>query len=245
MRGPLAIAVVAAALVAAACGGDEESPGSAAVEPAPGAGCRQEDPPRRRPDGGQPKPTERLDPSKTYEVVFATSCGKFTVRLDVRTSPRTTASFAALVRRRFFDGTGFHRIVPGFVIQGGDPTGTGRGGPGYSTVERPPRDVRYTAGVVAMAKTAAEPPGTAGSQFYVVTGNTKLPPEYALLGRVTSGLSVTRRIGELGDRASGGTGRPTQVVLIDSARLRTSGGGANRQGRGRLSCGPADACPRG
>jgi cyclophilin family peptidyl-prolyl cis-trans isomerase len=243
------------ALLAGGCGGDDEgSSGPSVTEDvaAGGAGCRQADPPRRKPDGGQRREAPLLDPARTYDVVFRTSCGSFTVRLDVNRSPRTTASFAALVRRRFFDDTGIHRIVPGFAFQGGDPTGTGRGGPGYSTVEPPPKSVKYRAGVVAMAKTPKERAGTGGSQFFVVTaGQPKLRPQFAILGRVTRGLQVTRRIGELGDRESGARGIPTQVVLIDSARLRVSGGHAghaepgSKDRRGRLSCGPDDACPEG
>src|SRR5689334_14684427 len=110
-----------------------------------------------------------LDPDKTYDVELKTNKGAFTITLDQKQSPNATASFVALAEKGFFDGTKFHRIVPGFVIQGGDPTGTGTGGPGYSTVDTPPQDAQYTKGVVAMAKTAADPAGTAGSQFFVVT----------------------------------------------------------------------------
>ena len=86
------------------------------------------------------------------------------------------------------------------MIQGGDPTGTGTGGPGYTTVDKPPADAKYTKGVVAMAKTADEAPGTAGSQFYVVTGaDAGLPPEYAVIGKVTEGIDVVEQIGALGD----------------------------------------------
>ena len=98
----------------------------------------------------------------THTVDVRTNLGAFAFVLDVKDSPCTTSSFAYLVRKRFFDGTRFHRIVPGFVIQGGDPTGTGQGSPGYSVVDAPPSDARYTPGVVAMAKTGAEPPGSAG-----------------------------------------------------------------------------------
>jgi len=116
------------------------------------------------------------------------------------------------VRKRFFDGTIFHRIVPGFVIQGGDPTGTGTGGPGYSVRDVPPRNSLYTEGVVAMAKSAAEPRGTAGSQFFVVTAaDAGLPPDYAILGVVTKGLKVVEKIGRLGNRA---TERPTRRVAV-------------------------------
>jgi peptidyl-prolyl cis-trans isomerase B (cyclophilin B) len=152
-----------------------------------------------------------LDKSKPHTVHVLTNLGSFDVRLDVDDSPCTTSSFAALVRKRFFDGTIFHRIVPGFVIQGGDPTGSGRGGPGYTVVDVPPRDSLYTKGVVAMAKTAAEPPGTAGSQFFVVTAdNAGLPPDYAILGVVTKGLPVVERIGRLGNARE----QPTRRVAV-------------------------------
>jgi cyclophilin family peptidyl-prolyl cis-trans isomerase len=145
--------------------------------------------------------------------VVRTSKGAFTIRLAADTSPKTTASFVRLARRGYFDGTIFHRIVPGFVIQGGDPTGTGTGGPGTTVVEAPPEDTRYTKGVVAMAKAADEPPGASGSQFFVVTAEVaELPPEYAVLGRVTRGLGVVERIGELGDPA---TEQPTERVEIE------------------------------
>ena len=153
-----------------------------------------------------------LDKSKAYTVDVLTNFGRFDIRLDVRDSPCTTASFAALVRKGFFDGTRFHRIVPGFVIQGGDPTATGQGGPGYTVQDVPPANATYTRGVVAMAKTNAEPPGTSGSQFFVVTGaDAGLPPQYAVLGTVTKGLRVIERIGKLGNPVNE---RPTRKVVV-------------------------------
>jgi cyclophilin family peptidyl-prolyl cis-trans isomerase len=160
-----------------------------------------------------------LDPSKTYTVTLQTNEGVFSFDLDVKDSPNTTASFAALVKKGFFDGLTFHRIVPGFVIQGGDPNGDGTGGPGYTTVDVPPSDAAYTRGVVAMAKGGAEPPGTSGSQFFVVTGpDVGLPADYALLGKVTKGLDVVEKIGRLGDA----TEQPTKRVVIDKATLTES-----------------------
>lgn len=88
----------------------------------------------------------------------------------MKLAPHITASIVSLVKAGFFDMTVFHRIVPGFVIQGGDPTATGTGGPGYSVTDTPPKDLRYKLGLVAMAKTQTEAPGTSGSQFFVVTG---------------------------------------------------------------------------
>ncbi len=151
-----------------------------------------------------------------------TSEGSFSFDLDVKDSPNTTASFASLVRKGFFDGLTFHRIVPNFVIQGGDPNGDGTGGPGYTTVDAPPANTKYTEGVVAMAKTAAEPPGTAGSQFFVVTGPdaASLTPDYAVLGKVTSGLDVVEKIGKLD--ADPNTGQPSKRVTIEKATLSES-----------------------
>ena len=148
-----------------------------------------------------------------------TSEGTFSFTLDVKDSPNTTASFASLVKKGFYDGLTFHRIVPGFVIQGGDPNGDGTGGPGYSVVDTPPADAKYTKGVVAMAKTGTEPPGTSGSQFFVVTGaDIGLPPDYALLGNVTEGIDVVEKIDKLGDPADQ-AGTPTKKVTIDKVTI--------------------------
>jgi cyclophilin family peptidyl-prolyl cis-trans isomerase len=193
------LALAAAVLLAAGCGGggDGDTATSAAA-------------------GGRPA----LDPAKTHTVTLKTNQGTFAFDLNVKDSPNTTASFAALVRKGFFDGLTFHRIVPGFVIQGGDPKGDGTGGPGYTTVDPPPADAKYTKGVVAMAKTQDEPAGTAGSQFFVVTGaDIGLPPDYALLGNVSSGMDVVDRIGKLGDPA---TEQPTKRVVIEKATLSES-----------------------
>jgi peptidyl-prolyl cis-trans isomerase B (cyclophilin B) len=153
-------------------------------------------------------------------AVVKTSEGKFTIDLDVKDSPHTVASFEQLARKGFFNGTIFHRIVPGFVIQGGDPTGTGSGGPGYSTVDVPPANTTYLHGTVAMAKTETDPPGTAGSQFFVVTGaNAGLSPIYAVLGHVVSGLAVVDRIGTFGDAQ---TEKPTKRIVVETITIKPS-----------------------
>lgn len=176
--------------------------------------------PAPRDGGDQAAPTEPLDASQTWTLTFDTSCGTFVVTLDLDSAPKTAASLVALARAGFYDDTVFHRIVPGFVIQGGDPTQSGTGGPGYSTVDRPAADAAYTKGVVAMAKTAAEPPGTAGSQFFVVTGgDAGLPPEYAIVGKVTDGLDVVDRIGALGDPD---TEQPLRPVVVDSVTVASN-----------------------
>jgi peptidyl-prolyl cis-trans isomerase B (cyclophilin B) len=162
-----------------------------------------------------------LDADKTNSIVVDTSKGSFTFELATKISPCTTASFAGLVKKGFFDGLTFHRIVPGFVIQGGDPEGNGMGGPGYSTVDAPPQDTQYKKGLVAMAKSQNEPAGTSGSQFFVVTGpDVQLPPDYAVLGNVTDGLDVVEKIDKLGD-PSNPSGTPTETVKIDKMELTT------------------------
>jgi peptidyl-prolyl cis-trans isomerase B (cyclophilin B) len=214
----------ALAVGVAACGDDDDSgsAGGSAKEGRSGGGvsCAERRQPSPKPDGGARKPSARLDPGARYEVVLETSCGDITIRLDQQASPNTAASFAALAESGFYDDTAFHRIVPGFVIQGGDPTGTGSGGPGYSTRDVPPGDVVYSKGVVAMAKTATEPRGTAGSQFYIVTArDAGLPPDYALLGEVVAGQAVVDAIGRLGDPASGDAGTPRRPVVIERAAV--------------------------
>jgi peptidyl-prolyl cis-trans isomerase B (cyclophilin B) len=201
----VAIAIVAVVLISG--GGDDDSGSTASA----GAdGCEKVDqPPAKREQLKAPKQT--VKPGEELTAVVETSCGTFEIALDTKRAPKTTNSVAFLAEEGFYDETSFHRIVPEFVIQGGDPLGTGTGGPGYSVVEKPPANLAYTKGVVAMAKSAAEPPGTSASQFYVVTGaDAGLPPEYALLGKVSSGLDVVELIGEQG----GPSEKPKQTIVI-------------------------------
>jgi peptidyl-prolyl cis-trans isomerase B (cyclophilin B) len=189
-----------------------------ASTPAP-AGCTAVQKPQPKSDGSYKRPAVKLDRSRTYIASVKTNCGTFAMKLDTRHAPNAAASVVFLASKKFFDGTVFHRIVPGFVIQGGDPTGSGTGGPGYSTVDKPPRSASYSRGVVAMAKGGSEPAGTAGSQFFVVTGaDAGLPPDYAVLGKVVKGLDVVERIGKLGDQAE----QPTATVEILSLRVKRS-----------------------
>lgn len=167
--------------------------------------------------GNLDPPGQVLNPGEPASVVVDTSEGSFTIELDTDRAPKTSNSFAYLTEEGFYDGLGFHRIVPEFVIQGGDPLGDGSGGPGFTTVEKPPADLKYEPGMVAMAKSPDEAPGTSGSQFFVVTGNggASLPPEYALVGRVSDGFDVAEKIGRLG----GSDEQPTRTVVIEKATL--------------------------
>jgi peptidyl-prolyl cis-trans isomerase B (cyclophilin B) len=211
-----------AVLVLAGCGGGGGGTTERAVEQTVGDasnGVCTKTVAHTHPDGGYPNKHVKLDPDKTYRLVFETNCGNFTITLDPKLAPNATASLVSLAERGFFKDTFFHRIVPGFIIQGGDPTATGTGGPGYKTEDSVPSTASYVHGVVAMAKSEADPAGTAGSQFFVVTGqDAGLAPDYAVVGKVTSGLDVVDKIGELGDTQQ----QPTENVVIKNVRVETS-----------------------
>ncbi|MEA2306108.1 MAG: hypothetical protein QOH43_3388 [Solirubrobacteraceae bacterium] len=199
-------------------GGASAPAGTTATPAATTGGCKQVAAPKGR-AGKTAKPTARLAAGKTWTVTLATSCGTIQIRLDTARDPKTAANFGRLAQRGYYDGLGFHRVVPGFVIQGGDPAGDGSGGPGYTVVEAPPKGTTYRRGVVAMAKTQTDPAGASGSQFFIVTGaDAGLPPEYAVAGRVTQGLGVVDRIAALGQ--PGADGPPSQPVVISKATLK-------------------------
>lgn len=232
------ICALTAALTIAACGssssggssisvGNEKAPSSSAPSApatssaAPStAGCQTATAPKPKGVQHLAKPAVRLDPAKRYVVKLVTNCGEIDIALDVKRSPKTSASFAYLVGKGFYDGLTFHRIVSGFVIQGGDPNGDGSGGPGYQVVEKPPARESYAPGTVAMAKTQNDPAGASGSQFFIVTGTqSPLTPIYALLGTVVKGMDVVNRIGAI--PADQATGTPSSPVVISRATLST------------------------
>lgn len=207
----IAVAVVAAVLIGRGGGDDEGAPTQAGVE-----GCRSVDQPEPKRVDLDP-PEQEVKRGDQLTAIVETSCGSFEIALDAQRAPKTVNSFAYLAREGVYDGVPFHRIVPGFVIQGGDPLGRGTGGPGYSVDEPPPPNLAYTRGVVAMAKTSAEPAGRSGSQFFVVTNaDAGLPPQYALVGKVSEGFDTVERIAGLPIRPDE---RPKQPVLIDAVAV--------------------------
>lgn len=220
---PLVLAALTVAL--AACGSDSGSDTKAPPEPASSATPASSTPAAAAGDcvaqpqgaGSVPCPTPTLAKDKRNVVVMATTEGTFEITLDAKRAPRTANSFAYLVKRRFYDGLTFHRVVKDFVIQGGDADGTGSGAPPYTITEAPPKELAYTRGVVAMAKTGAEPAGASGSQFFVVSAaDVGLPPDYALAGRVTKGLATVDKITAL----SAGDGvPPRREITITKATL--------------------------
>jgi peptidyl-prolyl cis-trans isomerase B (cyclophilin B) len=181
--------------------------------------CRRVSAPTPRGTQNVPPPTRRLDPAKRYVVALATNCGTIAIQLDVQRAPRTTASFAYLVKRGFYNDLTFHRVAANFVIQGGDPNGDGSGGPGYTIVEPPQVNLRYTRGTVAMAKTSTDPAGASGSQFFIVTAReAELPPQYALLGRVVGSTAGVNAIAAL-PTVPPQDGAPIHPVVISQATL--------------------------
>jgi peptidyl-prolyl cis-trans isomerase B (cyclophilin B) len=221
-RACLAVLIV---LGAAGCGSSSShssqtsgTSGAASSTAAP-AGCRAVPVPAPRGTQHISPPTVALDAHRTYTVTVVTNCGTFAFALDVKRSPKTSASIDYLVKRGFFNGLTFHRVAAGFVIQGGDPLGNGSGGPGYTVVEAPPPGTQYVRGVVAMAKTQTDPSGASGSQFFVVTGaNAGLPPQYALAGKVVRGIDVVEKIGSLPTNPPG-DGTPTPTVVMSSVTV--------------------------
>jgi peptidyl-prolyl cis-trans isomerase B (cyclophilin B) len=209
----VAVIVVAAILISRGGGGSGESSTSTSATSA--NGCKRVQSPEPKSVSFK-EPREVLKKGEKATAMVKTSCGTFAIALDTTRAPKTANSFAFLAEEGFYDDLTFHRVVPGFVIQGGDPEGTGTGGPGYSVDEKPPANLAYTKGIVAMAKSPAEPPGRSGSQFFVVTAaDAGLPPEYALVGKVSSGFPAVQRIEKLG----GAEEKPTQTVLIEEVTI--------------------------
>ena len=208
----VAIGIVAAILISRGGGSSDSSSGATSASD---GGCKQVEAPAPKSVSFK-APKQVLKAGEKATAVVQTSCGTFEIELDTKRAPKTANSFAFLAEEGFYDDLTFHRIAPGFVIQGGDPEGTGTGGSGYSVDEKPPANLAYTKGTVAMAKSSAEPPGRSGSQFFVVTAaDAGLPPEYALVGKVSEGYATVARIEKLG----GPEEKPKRTVLIESVTI--------------------------
>jgi peptidylprolyl isomerase len=176
------------------------------------------------PDGSSEKrqkfdaaPPMIIDTDKTYTATMVTSKGTLEIVLDALGAPNTVNSFVFLARWHYYDGIVFHRIIPGFVLQGGDPTGSGAGGPGYKFKDELPKPGRYELGSLAMANAG---PHTNGSQFFVISGpdGIRLPPLYALFGKVVKGLDVVETINAIGTPS----GKPREDVVIESVTITES-----------------------
>jgi cyclophilin family peptidyl-prolyl cis-trans isomerase len=135
-------------------------------------------------------PAQTIDASRKYTATIVTTAGTMTAELFPGDAPRTVNNFVTLARDGFYDGVIFHRVIPGFMIQGGDPDGTGRGGPGYKFNDEPVKR-RYTRGTLAMANAG---PNTNGSQFFIMHADYGLPPSYTIFGKLTSGEEIVDAI---------------------------------------------------
>ncbi len=170
-------------------------------------------------DGSSPQqrkfneaPPMCIDPAKRYTATMETTLGTIVIALDAAGAPKTVNNFVFLARYHYYDNLGFHRIIQGFMCQGGCPEGSGRGGPGYKFVDELPKPGRYEIGSLAMANAG---PNTNGSQFFIVSGRSGvgLPPQYSLFGKVVKGLDIVDALEKVDtDRSD----RPTTPVVIDS-----------------------------
>jgi cyclophilin family peptidyl-prolyl cis-trans isomerase len=162
-------------------------------------------------------PPRCIDPNKSYSAEVRTTRGSFVIALDPKAAPNTVNNFVVLARYKFFEGIPFHRIIPGFVVQVGDPLATGRGGPGYEFADELPKQGAYKIGSVAMANSG---PNTNGSQFFIITGDAGviLPPKYSLFGTVTEGMDAVKSIESVGTQE----GAPTEQITIQSVSIRES-----------------------
>ena len=172
-------------------------------------------------DGSSPQqrkfdqePPMVIDAGKRYVATMDTSHGTMVFALNPLAAPKTVNSFVFLARYHYFDGIVFHRIIPGFVLQGGDPTGTGTGGPGYKFADELPEAGKYQVGSLAMANAG---PDTNGSQIFVISGpdGVRLPPLYSLFGEAVSGLDVVEKINGVGTRS----GAPKERVVIERVTI--------------------------
>jgi cyclophilin family peptidyl-prolyl cis-trans isomerase len=224
---PALLLLLLGMLALSACGDDDgdsgggtsttEAAGGGTFTTPSGATCSTREP---EPSGDRPTytapPELKLQEGAVYTATLDTSCGEIVIELDAEAAPVTVNNFVTLARDGFYDGLTFHRTVPGFVIQGGDPAGDGSGGPGYEFQDELPDD-GYPLGSVAMANAG---PGTNGSQFFIVTGDASaLTNDYSKFGQVAEGLDVAQAIESLGDEA---TQLPSQPVYIYSVAIETT-----------------------
>lgn len=161
------------------------------------------------------KPTMEIDKNKMYTAVLHTTKGDITIELNAKATPITVNNFVALSRATFYNNTPFHRTIPGFMIQGGDPQGNGTGGPGYRFDDEPFKG-EYTRGTVAMANAG---PNTNGSQFFIMHADYPLPPNYVIFGKVTKGMEVVDAIATAPTRPGGEASTPVSPVVVNAVTV--------------------------
>lgn len=210
-------AALVCGLALAGCGSESTDGASAASgSDSSTSSCPPEDGSAERQTSFDDPPPMCIDPKKTYVATMATDAGDIEITLDATKAPQTVNNFVVLSRYHFYDGLTFHRVIKDFMAQGGDPAGTGAGGPGYTFEDELPAEGDYEVGSVAMANAG---PNTNGSQFFIITGDAaakQLDPSYSLFGKVTGGEDALKKIESDG---SDGQGRPSTVHTIDSVTI--------------------------
>jgi cyclophilin family peptidyl-prolyl cis-trans isomerase len=210
----LSVALLVAALTVALVAAGGASGGSPEV--ASVSRCKEADQPLAHPKR-HTRPPQTVAPTDRLVAYIETNCGQFQIKLDAKRAPTIVNSFVYLARAGYYNGLRFDRVIPNFVVEGGDPTAKGLGGPGYSVTEPPPAGYKYHVGSVLMARTLREPAGRAGSDFFVVVGRARyIEHEYALLGEVKAGMNTVERIAALGQKDE----TPSQVIRIDRIRIK-------------------------
>ena len=162
-------------------------------------------------------PETQIDVAKSYTAVLTTTEGVVSIKLHANKTPITANNFVSLAKKGFYDGTVFHRVLKGFMIQGGDPKGNGTGGPGYKFDDEP-FEGEYKRGIVAMANSG---PNTNGSQFFIMHKDYPLPKNYVIFGEVVEGIEVVDKIAEaeVNPSASGESSVPVSPVVIESIKI--------------------------
>lgn len=222
-RRTVALGLLAGSLALAGCGKDDSSSGSSSSGGSGSANASTQCPPA---DGSAQKkqsfddaPPMCIDANKTYTATMTTDVGDVVITLDAKKAPKTVNNFVVLSRYHFYDGVSFHRVIPGFMAQGGDPKGDGTGGPGYTIEDEFPQQGEYKEGSIAMANTGQ--PNSGGSQFFIVTGDsgTALPPQYTLFGQVSKGMDVVKKIEADGNQDGSQEGTPMKKHTITSVKI--------------------------
>ncbi len=220
----LKIGTILVSIVVAACGtgetveqysaSDTLAPSSATTSNAPAAptttAASPGVPTEQGPTSFDGPPELTIDESQTYTATISTNLGDIVVALFVDTAPITVNNFVFLAKQGYYNGVVFHRVIPGFMVQGGDPTGTGRGGPGYNFDDELNDPLPYTRGIVAMANSG---PNSNGSQFFIMHADTGLPYAYNIFGEVTSGIDIVDAIAAT---PTGPGDRPTTDIIIQT-----------------------------
>lgn len=193
----------------------ESAPQSAAQTPAPKPQAKPTQPQTMPAKQYPTVPAMSIDATKAYTATLETDKGSIVVALNAKATPVTVNNFVFLAREKFYDGTIFHRTIPGFMIQGGDPQGTGMGGPGYRFDDETFTG-EYKRGTVAMANAG---PDTNGSQFFIMHADYALPKNYVIFGQVTSGLEVVDAIATAPTQPGGEGSKPVTPVVVKSVTI--------------------------